>query len=325
MLTRLFILLAIMPFLAMSQQNPLNGKVICIDAGHGGTAQTDNYRVGPTGEREEWVNLRVALHLQRMLKEKGAKVIMTRTDDTFIPLTQRSDIAKENQADVFISIHHNATADTSVNFPIIYFHGNSSENVASVALGRNIGEALRKRLFKEETPVSLVSDHTVFAGVGASVLRNTYGIPAVLVEASFFTNHAEEQRLKSDIYNRTEAEAYLTGIEQFFALSHPNIASKNSLVNIIPPFKVFQEAERMRPEAKKWLAYYEEGINLMNQSSMDSLERALDLFTSSARFFPDSFVAGQCHRHRSYLLNKLGRATEAAEESLRFREYYVDM
>ncbi|WP_414618177.1 N-acetylmuramoyl-L-alanine amidase family protein [Dyadobacter sp. 32] len=57
----------------------IRGKVICIDPGHGGTSQTDHYRVGPAGEREEWVNLRVALLLRKILEEKGAKVIMTRT------------------------------------------------------------------------------------------------------------------------------------------------------------------------------------------------------------------------------------------------------
>jgi N-acetylmuramoyl-L-alanine amidase len=50
-----------------------------------------------------------------------------------------------------------------------------------------------KHLHQPNAPVSLVSDFTIFAEAGASVLRNTYGIPAVLAEASFFTNAAEEQ------------------------------------------------------------------------------------------------------------------------------------
>ena len=65
--------------------NPVKGKVICIDPGHGGTAATDSYRVGPTGEREEWINLRVALLLGELLDEAGAEVVLTRTTDTFIP------------------------------------------------------------------------------------------------------------------------------------------------------------------------------------------------------------------------------------------------
>ena len=113
-------------------EKPLEGKVICIDPGHGGTAATDSYRVGPTGEREEWINLRVGTLLGEMLEQSGAKVIYTRTTDTFIPLAERSKIAVENKVDLFISIHHNATADPKVNFPIIYFHGSAEENKASV-------------------------------------------------------------------------------------------------------------------------------------------------------------------------------------------------
>lgn len=56
---------------AQSRRKPLKRKIICIDPGHGGTAATDSYRVGPGGEREEWINLRVGLLLQKMLEKKG--------------------------------------------------------------------------------------------------------------------------------------------------------------------------------------------------------------------------------------------------------------
>ena len=49
---------------AAQVEDPLAGRTICIDPGHGGTADTDSYRVGPTGEREEWIDLRVALILR---------------------------------------------------------------------------------------------------------------------------------------------------------------------------------------------------------------------------------------------------------------------
>ena len=113
----------------LPEVSPLTNKIICIDPGHGGTALTDNYRVGPGGEREEWINLRVALLLRDMLVKKGAKVILTRERDEAIGLEDRARIARDRNSDIFISIHHNATADTSVNFPIIYFHGNASENL----------------------------------------------------------------------------------------------------------------------------------------------------------------------------------------------------
>jgi N-acetylmuramoyl-L-alanine amidase len=204
LLAILFFLLALQGT-AQQMAKPLTGKTICVDPGHGGTALTDSYRVGPSGEREEWINLRVGLMLQKMLEEKGAKVLITRTEDKVVSLPDRAKLAVENKADLFISIHHNATADSSVNFPIIYFHGNASENVASVDFGKQLATGLLKHLHQPNAPVSLVSDFTIFAEAGASVLRNTYGIPAVLAEASFFTNAVEEQKLKNEAHNRTRS------------------------------------------------------------------------------------------------------------------------
>jgi N-acetylmuramoyl-L-alanine amidase len=108
------------------KENTLEGKVICIDPGHGGTADTDSFRVGPTGEREEWINLRVALKLAEILRKNGAVPVLTRANDEQVGLKARAELAIDKNADVFISVHHNATADSSVNFPIIYFHGNAS-------------------------------------------------------------------------------------------------------------------------------------------------------------------------------------------------------
>src|SRR5690606_164370 len=97
----------------------LANKTICIDPGHGGSAETDNYRVGPSGEREEWINLRVGLILKELLEDQGAKVVMTRTEDVQVPLGERAAMAIDAKADLFVSIHHNATADGQVNLPII--------------------------------------------------------------------------------------------------------------------------------------------------------------------------------------------------------------
>lgn len=306
-----------------SKRKPLKGKIICIDPGHGGTAATDSYRVGPGGEREEWVNLRVGLLLQKMLEKKGAKVVMTRVADVEVPLADRAKLAKDRKADLFVSIHHNATADSSVNFPIIYFHGNMSENVASVDFGKELAHALLKYLHKPQTPVSLVSDFTIFADAGASVLRNTYGMPALLAEASFFTNPSEEQRLKQPEHNRKEAVAYTEAIVAFFAKPAAPIVAKNSKVPVIPAFKVFQEAERMTPIAKRWRQDFEEGRVFMTKRDTALLRESYELFTRSARSFPDSWLAGQSHQNRAVLLRKLGKGVEAGQEDQRSREYYV--
>lgn len=308
-------------FLLLSACQPatsvLSGKVICLDAGHGGTAATDTYRVGPTGEREEWINLRVARHLEELLQAEGAEVVMTRTTDTAIGLSERAELARDQGADVFLSVHHNATADSSVNFPIIYYHGNASENPASVRLGELIIRQLRAALFNDSVPVSLVSDHTIFPKSGTAVLRGTYGIPAIIGEATFFTNPTEEQKLKSEAYNLREAEAYRDALREFFAQPLPPVQEKKVE---IPPFAVLQEAERMQPEALAWRENFQQGKDLFAQQDWPA---AYDYFTQSARSFPDSYLAREAHRYRALILEKMDSLNAAAVAQQRVNEYYV--
>ncbi len=307
-----------------SRPSVLAGKVVCLDPGHGGTAASDTYRVGPTGEREEWINLRVALALRQLLEARGAKVLMTRTDDRDVPLVDRARLAMEGQADVFISLHHNATADTGVNFPVVYFHGSASENQASVLLGRHLICALAHQLHRPHTPVSLVSDHTIFPVTGTAVLRHSYGIPAVIVEASFFTNPSEEQRLRDPEYNQREAQAYLEGLEHFFSDVRLPVLLKRTKVEV-DTFRVLQEAERMSPVARLWRQDFLAAQRLAVQAATDSLRLAYELFTRSARSFPDSYLARECHLQRARLLRLWHRVQEAEMAERRAREHYVDV
>ncbi len=302
--------------------NPLAGKVICLDPGHGGTADIDFFRVGPGGEREEWINLRVALLLKGMLEERGARVLMTRTEDVQVELSARAQLAVENHADVFLSIHHNATADSTVNFPIIYFHGNASENGAGVALGSILARNLRKALFEGKGPASLVSDHAIFPESGANVLRNSYGIPAVIGEASFFSNPDEEKRLMSSDYNLMEAQAYLSSLDEFFSHEIPPIEEKYSHGEI-PDFPVLEQAERMEEEALSWYKFFLRAQELQQNQDRAFLEEAYDLFTRSVRAFPDSNVAQQCHQNRAEILAKLGDEAGAELARRRAEEHYV--
>jgi N-acetylmuramoyl-L-alanine amidase len=302
----------------------LKGRIICIDPGHGGTANTDSYRVGPTGEREEWVNLRVGLLLKEMLEDKGATVVMTRAEDKQVPLADRSALAIEAKAELFVSIHHNATADDQVNFPIIYFHGSANENLAGLIFGTMLAEAFLEQMYGGENHVSLVSDHTVFPQGGASVLRGTYGIPGVLAEASFFTHPKEEDKLREESYNKKEALAYVQAMERFFAKPPPPILEKKE-PGLINPFAVLQEAERMQPEARLWREDFEKAQELMVCSDRESLVKAYDLFTRSARSFPDSYLARACHQYRAEILEKIGKREEAAMERKRVAAFFVEV
>ena len=231
-------------------------------------------------------------------------------------------MAVDNKVDAFVSIHHNATADTSVNFPIVYFHGRASENQGSVQLGRHIIQNMSKYLFKNITPLSLVSDHTIFPESGTAVLRHSYGLPGIIGEASFFSNPTEEERLKSIPYNVLEAQAYCEALEDFFAESILPVYSKSN-DNQIPPFTVFQESQRMNPIALLWQKDYEEAIRLYNTDDSNALKNSYDLFTRSVMSFPDSWLAGSAHMHRAKILEKQNKLAESGLEKRRVSEYYI--
>jgi N-acetylmuramoyl-L-alanine amidase len=301
---------------------PLAGRVVCIDPGHGGTAGVDTYRVGPGGEREEWIDLRVAKMLREELERRGARVLMTRTEDVAVELPRRAEVAREGHADLFLSVHHNATADPAANAPVVYFHGNASENQAGVALGRAVAARLDAALFGGRSTPGLVSDFAIFPGRGAAVLRHSYGIPGVISEASFFTNAAEEQRLRDEGYNRREAQALARAVEDFLTGPIPPIEEVGSRVDL-PPFEVLRESERMKPEALRWREVFVEARELIERGDPAALEPAYERLTLSVRAFPDSPIAGECHRLRAEFLARQGRPEEAERERLRSVEHYV--
>jgi N-acetylmuramoyl-L-alanine amidase len=323
-LSHLFIL-AVLTFSGSANgQSAIRGKRICIDPGHGGTAATDKYRVGRNGEREEWINLRVALALKKMLTEAGAHVVMTRERDEQVDLVTRAKIARDSVVDVFLSIHHNATADSTLNFPIVYFHGAASENLAGVELAKCVAKSIKIKFYKHEVPASVVSDYTIFPEKGAAVLRETYGIPGLLGEASFFTNEAEEERLKTKSHNDAEARAYFEALQKYFQRPAKKIRRKRIPLQL-PRFEVLQEEARMLPEALKWLDDFEAGKRLLHSTDTNELKRAYELFTRSARSVPDSWVARECHLFRSQILSTLKKTAHAKQERQRAVEYYVPL
>lgn len=199
----------------------LRGKIICLDPGHGGTASKDSFRVGPTGEREEWINLRVALMLKEMLEKAGAKVIITRTEDIDVPLMERPKMAIDHGAELFISIHHNGTgAGRHINYPLIFFHDKASENPASVDFARILLKHFLENPYL--TDGGLFSDKLIYATSGFGVIRGSYPVmPGVIGEYSFFSNPEEEQRLKQQDYNHQEAQRYLDALIKYFSQGLP--------------------------------------------------------------------------------------------------------
>ncbi len=173
----------------------LAGWSFMIDPGHGGS---ETGAVGPTGLQEKNVNLSVALKLQALLVEEGATVYMTRTDDSYVSITDRWTAANQLGVNRFISIHHNAVAASGTNYTLTLISnaaGSETEDLATKAENELLWEM---GLPAASPPVWRVD----YCGV-----LNHTNMPAILTEASFISNPDEEARLRDSFYNQREAEA----------------------------------------------------------------------------------------------------------------------
>ncbi|HHZ19542.1 MAG TPA: N-acetylmuramoyl-L-alanine amidase [Firmicutes bacterium] len=193
----LLTLLATMPTAVLAAA-PLAGKKFVVDAGHGGW---DPGAKGPTGLTEKSVNLRVATSLRNILTEYGgATVKLTRTDDRFLTLKQRAQIANNWGADRFISIHHNGSTNKWANGTEVYSHTRNNKT------SNDLRNKVQARLVKTTKLPNFGAKTANFA-----VLRQTW-MPAILTEASFITNPYEEARLKNPEYVWRQAYAIYQGI-----------------------------------------------------------------------------------------------------------------
>ena len=191
----------------------LKNKVIVIDPGHGGAdpgAQN-------SGLKEKDVNLDISLRLSKVLEFKGCKVILTREvdKDFFLPgfvqgrmakraeLNQRINLASENNADLFISVHANSFPQRNTYGMETYYHLKSAP-----------GKALAERI--QEQLTGLQSDNKRKAKAGDYYLINQSKMPAVIVEVGFISNPRERKLLLSDNYRDSIAEAIGAGIDQYF-------------------------------------------------------------------------------------------------------------
>lgn len=185
---------------AVVRTDDLAGKVIVVDAGHGGTDG------GSTGSSfstlEKSVNLQVSLLLQNKLENAGAKVIMTRSDDRKLTLQQRVDIAIQNQADIFVSVHHNTHPNTATNGAIIFYYsqGNSSK----------LASLVQTELVKATNYKDMNSRYGNYF-----VLREN-PVPSILAEIAFLSNYNDEIRVRSEKQQDLAAEGLFKGIVQYF-------------------------------------------------------------------------------------------------------------
>lgn len=159
---------------------PLQGLTIVVDAGHGG------YDTGARGNksREKDDTLDIAKRLQRILIERGANALLSRSNDTYITLQGRVDFAQSRNADLFISIHMNSAPSSSSNGTETFFYTSQSQFLA-----REIHKELVPATGRKSRGVSQARFY---------VIRKTT-MPAVLLECAFISNPTEENiALNSD-------------------------------------------------------------------------------------------------------------------------------
>jgi|GraSoi_2013_60cm_1033757.scaffolds.fasta_scaffold00064_5 N-acetylmuramoyl-L-alanine amidase len=246
------------------------GRIV-IDAGHGGH---DTGTIGPTGLMEKDLCLDVALRLGKIIQQRlpGAEVVYTRSDDTFIPLEERTRVANEAKADLFISIHANSSHDHAARgIETYYLNLKGSPDAMEVAARENataqqsihdledivkkiarsekidesrefaadIQESLAKRIQKLNKTVKDrgVRKAPFVVLVGADM-------PSILTEISFLSNPADERLLKNPEHRQRVAEGLYQGMANY-------LQSLNSMTMNVPgkssaPISVTPSVEQSR-------------------------------------------------------------------------------
>jgi N-acetylmuramoyl-L-alanine amidase len=230
---------------SLSEALGLKIRTVVIDAGHGGH---DPGAIGPTGLKEKDVNLRIAKALKEKLDKDGkkfgiTKVYLTRSTDKFIPLEERTAIAKKQGADLFISIHCNAARNKQAYGIETYILSLTNDKASlAVAARENASTSISRsemdKVLKQYLLGAKIEESQRLAGhVQTSVVNSVSAkyppvknkgvkkapfivligadIPSILVETSFITNPRDEKRLKSNDYINKIADGIFAGVKRF--------------------------------------------------------------------------------------------------------------
>jgi N-acetylmuramoyl-L-alanine amidase len=226
--------------------------VIAVDAGHGGV---DPGASGKRGTREKNVVLEIARALAaRINAEPGMKAVLTRDDDYFISLKERTLRARRAKADLFVSIHADAIANPDVSGSSVYVlsdRGASSEAARWLAERENAADLKGgiKLDDKDAVLANVLLDLSQTASISASmvaaenilksldqigevrkprvqqagfVVLKSPDIPSMLVETAFISNKEDERKLSLPAHRARLANAIFSGIEQYFEGNAPD-------------------------------------------------------------------------------------------------------
>lgn len=180
-------------------ERTLEGFYVAVDPGHGG------YSTGAVYEevQEKDINLPIALRVAELLEERGCKVLLTREDDRFVDLYDRSYMANDAGVDIFVSIHANAS-ETDGDFQGIFTY-----HCPGARRAKELAQAVQDQVVQATGAMDwgLLAERFV-------VLRETY-MPAILVETGFMSCHEELMRLVDPEYQEKLAQGIARGIEAY--------------------------------------------------------------------------------------------------------------
>jgi N-acetylmuramoyl-L-alanine amidase len=211
---------------------------VVIDAGHGGH---DSGSIGPTGYTEKELVLDVSKRLKALIEaEMEAEVVMTRTEDVYVPLESRTQIANKEEADLFISIHANSSKVKSVRGVETFFLNFNTqsrdaletaarENAATERNIHDLHDMVEKITLNDKVDESReLAGHIQSsmskrsnAGTNRGVKQAPFvvligaSMPSVLAEVSFISNATEERLLKTPAYRQQIAESLFRGIKSY--------------------------------------------------------------------------------------------------------------
>ncbi len=217
-------------------------REVVIDAGHGGK---DPGAIGRSGLQEKAVVLDIAKYLKRNLEKRGIKVLMTRTKDEFVSLEKRTEITSQSNANLFVSLHANASPHRGAKgLEIFYLRELGWDEKNDQQIQENQRYLLKRYAMHQDSPVlkNILFDmiyiykraeserlarylmqkipgavRTHNRGIKSSgffVLRNTL-IPAVLIEVGFLSNPQEEKLLKTQWYRQKIADGLAESLLEY--------------------------------------------------------------------------------------------------------------
>ncbi len=176
----------------------LFGKVIVLDAGHGGH---DPGAIGKTSQ-EKALNIQTVLEVSKVLEEEGATVILTRNSDYFLSLQERVDISANYKPHAFISVHYNSSTSSSSRGVETYYFSNDKD----LQLAKDLHEGIVSKVELRDRGARYENFFVI--------RENKY--PAVLLELGFISNQDEENIIKTNSYHKKVASGVLHGLNKYF-------------------------------------------------------------------------------------------------------------